>query len=194
MFYHKQEKILITGTGRCGTTFLILIFSLLGLDTGYNIQNFKNDISEKCNSGMERLIDSPHKILKNPRFIDEIESIVQKNNIVIKNVIIPIRDYSKCATSRVNLGEDNGGLWNASDYESQITFFHKIMATYNYFMVKYNIPTTFIDFDKMTNDSNYLYNKLAPLLEGRTYQQFLQAFQIATIHQNKSLKEKYMKK
>ena len=29
-----MEKILITGTGRCGTTFLIKLFSFLGYNTG----------------------------------------------------------------------------------------------------------------------------------------------------------------
>ena len=36
-----MEKILITGTGRCGTTFLIKLFSFLDFDTGYNRDNYK---------------------------------------------------------------------------------------------------------------------------------------------------------
>lgn len=189
-----QEKILISGTGRCGTTFLILLFSLLGLNTGYNIHNFKSDISEKCNSGMERTIDSPYTILKNPRFIEEINNIVSNPNIHIQYMIIPIREYQKCAESRVQLGSDNGGLWNASDYESQIAFFYQIMAKYNYYMTKYEIPTIFIDFEKMISDPNYVYQKVKPILGSISYTTFLQSYQIASIHQNKKLKAQFMKK
>ena len=51
-----MEKILITGTGRSGTTFLIKIFSFLDFDTGFNINNYKKYIFSNCNSGMENLI------------------------------------------------------------------------------------------------------------------------------------------
>ena len=49
-----MEKILITGTGRCGTTFLIKLFSFLDFNTGYNRNNYKLSIYSNCNSGMER--------------------------------------------------------------------------------------------------------------------------------------------
>ncbi len=189
----RREKVLISGTGRCGTTFIILLLSLLNLDTGYNIYNFKYDISEKCNSGMERLIDSPYTYLKNPRFIEQIESILQNKSINIRYMIIPIREYSKCAESRYHLGDECGGLWNATDCDSQIAFFHKIMSNYMYYMTKYDIPTIFIDFDKMITQPQYLYEKLQPILPNISYTIFLQSYQIATIHQNKKLKEKFMK-
>ncbi len=187
IYSQKKDKILISGTGRCGTTFLILLFSLLGLDTGYNIHNFKFDISENCNSGMERLIDSPHTILKNPRFIEDIENIIQNQTINIRYMIIPIRDYSKSAQSRLHYGDQNGGLWNATDYESQIVFFHKIMANYMYVMTKYNIPTIFIDFDKMISNPQYLYDKLKPILPNISFYVFFNSYKITTLHQNKKL-------
>lgn len=37
-----EDKIYITGIGRCGTTFLIKLFSFLNFDTGYNKENYKN--------------------------------------------------------------------------------------------------------------------------------------------------------
>lgn len=39
-----NSKIYITGTGRCGTTFLIKLFSFLNFDTGYNKNNYGNYI------------------------------------------------------------------------------------------------------------------------------------------------------
>ncbi len=189
-----SEKILISGTGRCGTTFLIILLSMLKLDTGYNVHNFRNHIFENCNSGMEQLINCKNKIIKNPVFIEKIENIVSNNNIKIKYMIIPIRDYSKSANSRLNLGNENGGLWNATDFDSQINFYYKIMANYNYTMVKYDIPTIFLDFDKMINDTLYLYNKLLPILENKSYKEFINAFNAASFHQNKEFREKLLNK
>ena len=111
-----MEKILITGTGRCGTTFLIKIFTFLNFDTGFNINNYKEYIFSNCNSGMEKSYKDNHYILKNPTFMRDIEKIVKdKENITIKTVIIPLRDLDESAQSRVNHKKNAGGLWNAKD-------------------------------------------------------------------------------
>ena len=44
-----MEKILITGTGRSGTTFLIKLFTFLEYDTGYTKLNYSNHISNNHN-------------------------------------------------------------------------------------------------------------------------------------------------
>jgi hypothetical protein len=67
--------------------------------------------------------------------------------------------------SRVKHNTQDGGLWEAKDEATQIMFFNKIMANYVYFMTKYDINTTFIDFDKMVNDKLYLFNKLKNILD-----------------------------
>ena len=59
-----MEKILITGTGRCGTTFLIKLFSFLDFNTGYNRNNYKLSIFSNCNSGMERNYNEKYYIIK----------------------------------------------------------------------------------------------------------------------------------
>ena len=158
-----MDKILITGTGRCGTTFLIKLFSFLGFNTGYNRDNYNLSISSPCNSGMERYYSENYYVLKNPEFIVNIEEIVK--NISIKNVIIPIRDLKMAAISRVKHGNLNGGLWNATDELSQIDFYKNILANYIYVSTKYDINTIFIDFDKMINDDIYLFNKLKNILD-----------------------------
>jgi hypothetical protein len=59
-----MEKILITGTGCCGTTFLIKLFSFLDFHTGYDRNNYEKFISNNCNSGMERQYKEKYYILK----------------------------------------------------------------------------------------------------------------------------------
>lgn len=159
-----MEKILITGTGRAGTTFLIKLFTWLEYNTGWNKDNYKKNIQTSCNSGMERKYYENFYILKNPNFMHNIETIIKDENIRIKYVIIPIRDYKLSAQSRVKNGKKNGGLWHAIDLNSQIQYYKNIMANYVYFMTKYDIPTIFIDFDKMINDKRYLFSKLNSIL------------------------------
>ena len=89
-----------TGTGRCGTTFLIKLFTFLNYDTGYNINNYNKYIFKNCNSGMEKEYNSKEYIIKNPNIIVNIKNIISDNKINIKTVIIPIRDYNDSACSR----------------------------------------------------------------------------------------------
>lgn len=161
-----MEKILITGTGRCGTTFLIKIFSFLGFDTGFNINNYKEYIFSNCNSGMEKQYKANHYILKSPTFLADKEKIVKdKKNITIKTVIIPLRDLDASAQSRVNHKNKPGGLWNANDKLSQINYYKDIISNYIIISTKYDLNTIFIDFDKMINNKQYLFNKLKNILD-----------------------------
>lgn len=160
-----MEKILITGTGRCGTTFLIKLFSFLDFETGYNRNNYHSNIFSNCNSGMERGWNAKFYILKNPTFLTEIKDIVQKPNIKIKKVIIPLRDLTLSARSRVKHGNQKGGLWNATNEKSQIDFYKNALTRYLLISTKYDIDTIYLDFDRMVNDYRYLYNKLKTILD-----------------------------
>jgi hypothetical protein len=161
-----MEKILITGTGRCGTTFLIKLFSFLDFHTGYNRNNYNLSISSNCNSGMEKHYKDNFYVLKNPTFMKEIENILIDTSIIIKYVIIPIRDLKIAANSRAKYGYNkNGGLWNARDESGQLGFFKDILTNYIYISTKHEINTIFIDFDKMINNKLYLFNKLKNILD-----------------------------
>lgn len=160
-----MEKILITGTGRCGTTFLIKLFSFLDFDTGYNRNDYHLNILSNCNSGMERNYKENYYILKNPNFLCNMEYIVNDSSIKIKNVIIPIRNLNMSAKSRVKHGNNAGGLWGAKDELGQVNFYKNILTNYLIVSTKYNINTIYIDFDKMISDKRYLYFKLKNILD-----------------------------
>lgn len=159
-----NEKIYISGTGRCGTTFLIKLFSFLNFDTGFDKENYNKYISKNCNSGMEKQYNENYYVIKNPNILFNIENIIN-DKIKIKCVIIPIRNYKKSAESRVLHKNKRGGLWNASNETEQVLFYNKIMTEYLFYMVKYDITTIFLDFDKMINDKNYLYGKIKNILD-----------------------------
>lgn len=157
-----MKKILITGTGRAGTTFLIKIFTFLNFNTGFNKTNFSKFIDPICNSGMEREINAKFHVLKNPRFITTIDEIIE--NYQIEYVIIPLRNYESSALSRTK-NKSVGGLWHAHSKEQQISYYHKIISEYIYSMVQHNIPTIFLHFEKMIVDKKYLFDKLQPIIQ-----------------------------
>lgn len=162
-------KILISGTGRCGTTFLMKLFSFLGFDTGYTKQTYKSQINSISKSGMETKLKTPHRIVKNPAFIEEqyLKHIIQ-NNIPVQYFIIPIRNYSESAESRSKLPRASGGLWNATDQKTQEEFYNKLMSTFLLYATKHDFNVIYIDFQRMISNKKYLYDKLLPVLKEKT--------------------------
>ncbi len=175
-----MEKILITGTGRCGTTFLIKLFSFLGFDTGYTRENYNRFISKNCNSGMERQHTENHQVLKNPTFIQNISTILE-SSIRIKSVIIPVRDLNQSAKSRVRHQKKNGGLWNAVDEKTQVDHYRNILSNYVCLMAKHDIPTVFLDFDRMVTDRLYLFDRLSHLMVGVNFDRFSEVYDEVTV-------------
>lgn len=188
----ESNKIYISGTGRSGTTFLMLIFTFLDLPTGFSKENFKKHISNSgCNSGLEKEYGFHEKIVKCPNIIIKIPQILKDPRIKIQQMIIPIRNYEESAKSRERFRKNGGGLWNASNAEEQLLFYHKIMSEYLCYMVEYDIPTIFIDFNKMVSDPTYLYNKLEPIWKefpNVTFDLFTEAYKDASEHQKNKRK------
>ena len=68
----KKNKILVTGTGRAGTTLLMKLFTDLGLDTGFTQKVANNSPNE----GLEKLnLNSDILIHKSPSFSLKIKDI-----------------------------------------------------------------------------------------------------------------------
>ena len=52
---NNDNKIVISGTGRFCTTFLMILFTYLKLTTGFSPTNFHKGITKNCNSGLENI-------------------------------------------------------------------------------------------------------------------------------------------
>lgn len=178
-----MDKILITGTGRCGTTFLIKLFSFLEYNTGFTRETYQKFIFENCNSGMEKQYTDKFYVIKNPLFLDNIDNIIKDQSISLKWVIIPIRNFEICAKSRAKHENKPGGLVYATDESSQIVYFNRVMSKYIYYMTKFEIPTIFLDFDKMVSDKMYLYNKLKIIMDEKNinYEYFEKVYDDVTV-------------
>lgn len=191
------DKIVISGTGRCGTTFLMILFTLLQYNTGFTPGNYDNHIFANCNSGLENLdiarMATQYEVVKHPELTDHpdlLDKFLEK--YTIRQMIIPIRNYEDAAESRAKLGGVNGGdgsiaggLWKANNKEEQLDFYRYKMSNYLVSMVRHDIPTIFLDFNQMIRDPHYLYSKLHTLCEGIDFETFQIAYNEATRHQQK---------
>ena len=185
-----NESILITGTGRCGTTFLVALFTFLGMDTGFTRETLQKNIFDHCKAGLEKL-PGEYKIIKNPILMFTMIEYILRSNQVPKLVIIPVRSFSESAESRYKNTEKKGlldatfkgegGLWYANTKEEQITIYNKFMSEYIQMMTLYDVPTKFIDFYRMTTNSLYLYESLKDVIDpGVTCEKFEECYREAT--------------
>jgi hypothetical protein len=177
-----KSKILITGTGRAGTTFLTQLFTALGFDTGYNHPTAY--IWNPCNAGYERLLEDysnfeqiiQPRILKSPYFcVGGIEKFKNKG-IDIEHIIIPIRKLSDAAKSRITHGNKPGGLWDATAQNQEQKLAEKLGRLFAS-LTLYNIPYTTMIFPKLVEDAHYTFNCLKPVLTNISLERFLKAFE-----------------
>ena len=104
-----RHHVVITGTGRSGTTFLMELLTHLGLDTGFSAAETSGLKDAVAHAGLERNIDDadcPY-IIKNPGFCDQAKEVLQRNDIVIDHIVVPMRDLHAAAESRRRVTREN---------------------------------------------------------------------------------------
>jgi hypothetical protein len=167
-----EHKVIITGTGRAGTTFLVRLMTELGLETGISRRNWHKKYYPACNAGLEHNLLDPETpyIVKNPALCETLPAALATGRFVIDHVYIPIRELETAAASRVRHGGENGsvpgGLWGTSDPAHQravlAEYFHKLIHV----LVVNEIPHTFILFPRLVTDPGYTYERLSYVLKG----------------------------
>ena len=132
-----EHKIIITGTGRAGTTFLVHLLTELGLDTGYTPGEVRRHIDGRCHAGLEYegwgrrrkrtisdwlrqpkhairdLLNGPPPvpyIIKSPALCETLGQLITGRDLAIDHVYIPIRDLEAAALSRVRVGGAHGSV------------------------------------------------------------------------------------
>lgn len=165
------NHIVISGTGRAGTSFLVQMLTELGLDTGYMPDGIK--LHPDSRAGLEHDMRNATRlpyIVKDPRFCDYCEEIFSKDKFHVSLVIIPVRKLEDAAESRRSIYHLNqkinpkksthgGGLFNTTDPDKQeealaISFFNLIEKC-----TKYDVAMLFISYPLMLTDPEYLLYK-----------------------------------
>jgi hypothetical protein len=161
----SPPKVVITGTGRAGTTLLVQVLTDLGLDTGFTPDA---PIDEHASAGLETGIEAPDapRIVKNPNLSRRLGELLDAGKITVEHVIIPIRDLDVAAASRVrNTGYGSdlhtlGGLFGTAratqQREALAVIFYELMYT----IARFDLPYTLLLFPRFAQDWQYAYDKL----------------------------------
>lgn len=194
-----KKHILITGTGRTGTTFLVELFTNLGFDTGFNTQDIKEQKFEIARAGLEydlRLDGCPY-VVKDPAFCDYADEVFSNTSISIEHIFIPIRNLQGAVESRKTVTEATkktslknkfrsflglkqhipGGLWQTSNHkEQEIILLNKL---YSLMLSVSNTTTaiTLIKYPRSTKDASYLFQKLESVLNNISFEKFSEVYQ-----------------
>ena len=178
-----RHHLIITGTGRAGTTFLVRLLTELGLDTGYTRHNWLRDYSPGSDAGLEQqLVDAepgPY-VVKTPEFCETLPRLLTEGRLAVDHALIPLRDLEEATRSRLRVGGANGsipgGLLHTDNPAGQkavlAEMFHRLIHT----LAAHDIPHTFLLFPRLVLDADYTYDKLAILLPGTSRAEFHRVF------------------
>lgn len=195
MVTSRKHHLLITGTGRAGTTFLVKLLTHLGFDTGFTSdympqKEYKRSgpVYENTRGGLEHhgLGGNLPYIIKNPKLMWQLPELLKNNSVVIDHVIIPIRNIQAASESRrVNVRNVSdivdprlipGGLEGVTDPQKQEEFFLEKFYEFFHFISTYNIPVTLLQYPRLVSDRDYLYHKLSRVFKGLNKDDFDRSF------------------
>jgi hypothetical protein len=100
-----RRHLIIAGTGRAGTSFLVRYLTELGLDTILTREGNAAWWDVEANAGLETIgleldgDDLPY-VIKSPWIAEYVEKILQNKRMIVDAFIVPIRDLVEAATSR----------------------------------------------------------------------------------------------
>ena len=177
----SKNKVLITGTGRCGTSAFIKFLSIVHgrTKTCTDIlipQNGTLWWNNEANAGMEYVIDknssSEHLekapyIIKDTRLCCSLGGLLKKDMISVDHLFLLVRDYRKSAKSRVDnnlVMLETGSVRcideRKSSLRNQIEFNQRVVGVLMETIARYDIPHTVIHFPQMVMDREYLRSKI----------------------------------
>jgi hypothetical protein len=178
----QRHHIIISSTGRAGTTFLVQLLTALRLPTGFRSPH--EGIYEICNAGMETDIRSERApyIVKSPALCKHLDGILDADpSIIVDYAIVPVRRLCDAAESRRDVVRRNdapaqvvGGLWETMVGEDQEDVLARSLYELMYTLARHDIPVLLLSFPRLVHDPEYLYSRLSPLFPYVTEDRFLQ--------------------
>jgi hypothetical protein len=187
-------RIIITGTGRAGTTFLVQLFSFLGFDTGFCSETAMAAVDRISHAGLEHCLTAEPNpyVIKSPWFAEELLTALAEGRVAVRAAIVPVRDLVDAAESRRRVCREaakegfdplshSGALWLTADPAAQEAKLAEAFHRAIYALVKYEIPIYFAEFPRLALDAGHLYRSLEPLLDehGVTREEFVRAHRAA---------------
>lgn len=186
-----KRHLLITGTGRAGTSFLVKYLDALGLETHFSRFGEYASWHEEANAGAEDLplsaLDEqlPY-VVKSPWVAEFIDQLLADPGIALDAVVIPLRDLMDAAASRTitelrDVAERNdfatsldrpwttrgptpGGIVYSLHPLDQARILAMGFHHVVERLVAADVPVVFLSFPRLARDADYLHAKLSPVL------------------------------
>jgi hypothetical protein len=183
-----RHHVIISGTGRAGTTFLVQLLGRLGLETGVG-SGVVTGVDPTANAGLEcdiRRGDAPY-VVKAPHLCGTLDAVLAGGDVVVDHALVPVRDLYGAAESRRDvLRRSNsqlppqllaGGLFGTDDPAAQEAALATRLYQLIHTLAKHDVPTTLLYFPRLVEDPEYLFGKLRLVLPtGMEYAVFVDAF------------------
>jgi hypothetical protein len=173
------RHVLITGTGRAGTTALVTLLDECGLETGQERLKYH----DYARAGLESTLgpDSP-RVVKSPYLAEELPGLLRNglDPACIEWIVLPMRDIDAVVASRLaNFRKRGlraaGGLWRPEAIPPSGNRDAMTLAVHGLLVVaaEHAIPVILLHFPRFIRDSEYAYRQLCPLFGGTlTTEQF----------------------
>jgi hypothetical protein len=185
-----RSHLLIAGTGRAGTSFLVRYLTQLGLDTTLSRRG-QAGWDEEAHAGLEELsvsavsADLPY-VIKSPWAYEVAQDMLADPALRLDAVVLPMRDIVEAAASRTVLelrAMHEQAPWMADLSHSWETWCHtaggtvyslspvdqaRLLALGFHRLVDRltasDVPMLFLTFPRFVEDPDYLYDRLQPVL------------------------------
>jgi hypothetical protein len=190
----RPHHLMIAGTGRAGTTFLVRYLTELGLSTHLSAR--PDAVADSyADAGFEEapLASDPASlpyVIKSPSLYEYIDELLQ--TVHLDAAIIPVRELNHAASSRMVVERDamhravpwladNSVAWDtwswspggavfSLDPVDQARLlavgFHQLVER----LVRADVPMIFLSFPRMALDADYLFHALGPVMPRGTTQ------------------------
>jgi hypothetical protein len=183
-----RHHVIISGTGRAGTTFLVQLLGRLGLETGVG-SGVVTGVDPTANAGLEcdiRRSDAPY-VVKAPHMCNTLDAVLADSDVVVDHALVPVRDLYGAAESRRDVLRRSksqlppqllaGGLFGTDDPAAQEATLATRLYQLIHTLAKHDVPTTLLYFPRLVEDPEYLFRKLRQVLPpGMEYALFMEAF------------------
>jgi hypothetical protein len=188
-----HHHCVISGFGRSGTTFLVILATRLGVDTGFTLNSATN--AHPSRAGLERMeltAKSPY-LVKDPRYCHRLGAALEGDpTLVVDCVIAPVRNVKAAAESRAleqkkQTGSRSGsganvlgGLWLTDDAAEQGAVLQAQLSSLIETVARHDIPLVLLWYPRLARDPAYLFEKIGFLFKDVPYAEFERVF-LATV-------------
>ncbi len=186
-----DSKIIVTGPGKCGTTYFMKLLSEFGFDTGFDATDSSTVYSYKgergAYHGFEWKIRGRHAskdrmphIIKSPKICLDLLERANTWDWDIEHVYILLRDYKDVGNHKWHFRHPTktGGTRDLPEEKYKNVYEEKAarwVGKITYTVVSESIPYTFLMFPRIVTDPEYLWST-CELFKGMSYDRFKAGF------------------